>query len=152
MELIVAREIDAPAQRVWDVITDLDGAPEVLSGVERVERLDGADGFDVGTRWRETRTMFGRQTSEDMAITAIEPPRRYTVVADSSGTTYTSTFEVAPLEDHRCRLTMGFGARSAGLAGRLLAATVGRLFLGATRKALERDLDDIAAAAEARTT
>lgn len=149
MDLIVAREVDAPAQRVWDVITDLDAAPDVLSGVERVERLDGGHGFDVGTRWRETRTMFGKQASEEMAVTAIEPPRRYTVVADSGGTAYTSTFAVAPLGDHRCRLTMGFSAQSTGVVGRVLAATVGRLFLGSTRKALERDLDDIAAAVEA---
>lgn len=151
MDLTVTKEIDAPAQRVWDIVTDLDASPQVLSGVDRVERLDGGDGFEVGTRWRETRTMFGRQASEEMAVTAVEPPRSYTVEAGSGGTSYRSTIAVMPLDERRCRLTMGFSAQSAGIAGRVLSATVGRLFLGSTRKALQRDLDDIAAAAEART-
>ena len=149
MDLTVTREIDAPAQRVWDIVTDLQASPEVLSGVDRVERLDGGDAFEVGTRWRETRTMFGRQASEEMAVTAIEPPRSYTVEAGSGGTTYRSTIAVTPLGERRSRLTMGFAAQSTGIAGRVLAATVGRLFLGSTRKALERDLEDIATAAEA---
>lgn len=60
MELHVVREIAAPQGRVWDTITDLATAPVTLSGVTRVERLDAGDAFGVGTRWRETRRMFGR--------------------------------------------------------------------------------------------
>ena len=56
--LTLERSIDAPTDAVWQVLTDLDAAPTVLSGVTKVERLAGS-GYTIGTRWRETRTMLG---------------------------------------------------------------------------------------------
>ena len=44
---------------------------------------------------------------------------------------------------------MSFGATPTGTVARLMSATVGRLFVNATRKAFEKDLADIAAAVEA---
>lgn len=43
---------------------------------------------------------------------------------------------------------MTFGAQPQGIVAKVMSATIGRLFMGATRKALRKDLDDIAAAAE----
>lgn len=144
----VEREVAAPSQRVWAVMTDLERSPEVLSNVEAIERLDDGSGFGVGTRWRETRTMMGRQATEEMAVTAVEPGRSYTVEANSRGAHYRSVLAVDPLGGERSRLSMTFGGEPTGLASKLLSATLGRLFEGATRKALEQDLADIAAAAE----
>ena len=148
METSVSREIDASAARVWEVITDLEGSPRVLSGVEKVERIDAARSFGVGTRWRETRTLFGKQATEEMAVTAVDPGRSYTVEADSRGARYTSILAVEPLDEHRSKLSMSFQGAPTGLVGKVLAATVGRLFQPATRKQLRRDLDDIAAHVE----
>lgn len=142
------REVAAPADVVWGLLTDLDRSPEVMSGIDRVERLDDGEGFDVGTRWRETRTMFGRTATEEMQVTAVEPGRAYTVEADSAGTHYQSVLTVEPTGPAACRLSMSFDAQPAGAAAKVLAATLGKLFERATRKALQADLDDIAAAAE----
>jgi hypothetical protein len=46
-------------------------------------------------------------------------------------------------------LTMSFEAEPQRFGAKLASVTIGLLFRGATRKALTRDLDDIAAAAEA---
>lgn len=148
MKLYVAREIAAPIQLVWDTVTDLSRAPQTLSGVERIERLDDGDRFAVGTRWRETRTMSGRETTEEMLVTAIDPPLRYTVVTVNDTTTYTSTVTIEPLDDGLCRLGMSFEATASGLIGRTLAATIGRLLARPTRNALRQDLDDIATAVQ----
>jgi carbon monoxide dehydrogenase subunit G len=145
MEIMVSREVAASQGRIWEIVTDLDGSSAVLSAVERVERLDDRPGFAVGTRWRETRTMFGKQATEEMEVTEVDAPHRYTVIAASGSTTYTSTITVESLDSDRCQLSMTFAGRSNGVVGRLLAATLGRLFAGATRRALRRDLDDIAA-------
>lgn len=148
MEMTVSRDIAADPAAVWAVITDLDATEQNLSGVQRIERLDDNDGFVVGTRWRETRTMFGREATEEMQVTAIQPGHSYTVTANSAGTAYASTLRVEPTGAGASRLTMTFAAQPSGAATRLLAATIGRLFQGATRKMLERDLADIAAASE----
>lgn len=152
MQVQVSREIDAPAGRVWELITDLEGTSQLLSGVELVERLDDRDGFGIGTRWRETRTMFGKQATEEMEVTAVEPERSYTTVAHHGTTHYESILQVEPLDDGRSRLTMSFEGTSSSAVGRVLTATVGRLFQGSSRKMIQRDLDDIAAAAEATPT
>lgn len=144
MDIEVSRVVAAAAQEVWGVVTDLEGSPAVLTAVERVERLDDRPGFGVGTRWRETRTMLGRQATEEMEVTAVDAPSTYTVVAVNGATTYTSTIAVRSLATDRCELRMTFSGHSTGLVSRLLAATLGRLFAGATRRSLQRDLEDIA--------
>ena len=147
-EMRLGRDVNASASRLWETVTDLDRSPQVLSGVDSVERLDGGGGLRVGTRWRETRTMLGRQATEEMEVTHLSPGRSYTVQADSRGAHYESTVSVEPLNDHRSRLSMTFAAAPNGLIARAFATTIGRLFEGATRKALQKDLDDLAAAAE----
>ena len=149
-ELHLSREVDAPADTVWALMIDVDSWSSIVSGIDAVERLDDGAGFGVGTRWRETRTMFGKEATEDLEVTAMEPGRSYTVEAESRGAHYTSTMGVEPVGPDRSRLVTSFGAEPQGGFSKLMAKTVGKLFEGATRKALEQDLDDLAAAAEAR--
>lgn len=148
MDLEVSREIASTPERVWSIVTDLGAAADVLTGVERIEILEGPAQLDVGTRWRETRTMFGKSATEEMIVTAVDPGRSYTVEADGKGALYRSVMTAEAVGDGRTRLSMTFGAEPRGLGSKLMAATLGRLFSGATKKALHQDLDDIAAAAE----
>lgn len=149
MEITLSKEIAAPASRVWQIITGLEGCVQVITGIDSIEILAGEEQFGVGTRWRETRTMLGKQATEEMEVTAIEPGRSYVVEAGRASLLYRSTLTVSALGDERSRLSMPFGAEPKGMAARVLAATVGRLFVGFIRKALRQDLDDVTAAAEA---
>lgn len=149
MQIEVSREIGAPAERVWGLITDLPNSPSVMTAISSVEILSGGPEFGVGTRWRETRTMFGREATEEMEVRDVDPGRWYTVTAESHGTRYESRFEVFPAGDHACILRMTFAGEPTSTVSRVMSATVGRLFAGATRKAVEQDLADIASAAEA---
>lgn len=149
MEVTVTRETTASPEQVWAVMTDIEGTTETLSGVTVIERLDGGSGFEPGLRWRETREVMGKEATEELEVTAVDPGRSYTVEADSGGTHYRSVLTVEPSASG-ATITMTFGAEQTG--GRIasfLAMTVGRLFQGPTRKALQQDLDDIAATAEA---
>ena len=58
----VRRHVAAPVERVWALATDLEGSPRVVRGIEAVEVLTPGP-FGVGTRWRETRRMFGRSAA-----------------------------------------------------------------------------------------
>ncbi len=143
----VRRHVAAPVERVWAVATDLAGAPQVVRGIDAVEVLTpGA--FGVGTRWRETRTMLGRSATEEMTVTAVEPQRSYTTEAVRPGVRYLSTVAVTPAGDGGSDLAMTFGARPTSTVTRVLEAVTGPLGRRAVTRALEKDLADIAAAAE----
>ena len=143
----VTKEVNAPAERVWEIITDLDGAVEVISGIISIERLDGGSGFRVGTRWRETRKMMGKEASEDMEIVSIQPGRAYVAKAGNAKVEYRSKMFVES-RGSGCVVGMSLEAHSKTVGTKILAATIGRLFAGATRKIIVQDLNDIAAAAE----
>ena len=97
-EITLSRIIEAPPARVWQVLTDLDHAAETLSGVLRVEVLtDGP--YALGTRWRETRKMFGREASEELWVADNDPLRRTQVRASSGGVDYVTEFVLTPVTE-----------------------------------------------------
>ncbi|MFC6014244.1 SRPBCC family protein [Nocardia lasii] len=143
------REIEAPVEHVWDVLTDLDGAVEILSGVTRIERLDGA-GYAVGTRWRETRKIMGKEATEEMVVTEVEPRRRTVIAAEAGDISYRTEFTVAPTATGTL-LTMTFAGTSNATGVRaLLEKLMAPLGTAVTRKMMTADLADIARAAQAR--
>ncbi|GAA3784935.1 SRPBCC family protein [Streptomyces phyllanthi] len=145
--VVVERRIEASAGRVWEVLTDLEGMSSVLSGVDRVEVVTEGP-FGVGTRWRETRRMFGKQATEEMRVTACEPPSRYVVEADSQGTHYVSEFVLSGSGPGPTTVRMTFSAiPSGGLVG-LLAKLLGGLGAKAVARAVAKDLADVAVSAE----
>jgi len=148
-EIEVSREIQASAEGVWAVITDIPGAARVLRGVSRIEMLtDGP--YDVGTRWLETRRMMGREETQDMVVAECNVPVQTRVTATDGGVNYSSTLRVEPLGEARCRLSMSFGAQHPGASpfARLLWTVFGPLGARFARHRMAADLDDIAAAAE----
>jgi len=150
MQVSVSREIAAPAEVLWTIMTDLKTFEDTVSGIDSVEILSGGSDFDIGTKWRETRTMFGKEATEEMWVTEIDPGRSYVVNAESHGSKYTTAMSVAPTSDGTCEVTMDFGGEAVGTMAKVMSATIGRFFENATKKAFAQDLDDIAAAAEAR--
>lgn len=145
--MTVERDVAAPAEEIWSIVTDLDRSATVISGIVALERTDGGTGFDVGTAWKETRVMAGRASTEAMVVTAIEAGRSYTVESTSRGVHYTSVMRVEPT-GAGSHLLWEFGAEPLSASAKLMSL-VGKLFEGTVRKALTQDLDDIAAAAEA---
>lgn len=150
LSLTLERSIDASTDAVWRVLTDLEGTAAVLSGVTRVERLAGA-GYSIGTRWRETRTMLGREATEEMEVVGIVPGRSTTIAAESHGMRYRTEFTLEPIDaGARTLLRMRFSGESESPSWiqRAAAKLTARLGMAATRKAMEQDLADIGAAAE----
>ncbi len=146
-QVVVERRVAAPPDQVWRILTDLEIAADTLSGVSKTEILTPGP-FGVGTRWRETRTMFRRQTTEEMTVTAYDPPHRYVAEADSRGVHCTSELSVAPDFDDTAILRMAFAARSAGGPAGFFGKLFNRLGQKAVETAMKQDLADIAAAAE----
>ena len=146
-ELSVSREVAVSPEALWELITDLDRSPSVISAVTSIERLDSGSEFGMGTKWRETRVTFGRESTEDLEVTHIDPGRSYTVETDSG---YRSVISVDPSPAGSI-ITISLGTEPSGPVSKVLAGTIGKLFEGGTRQALVQDLDDIAVAAETKS-
>lgn len=149
--ITVSREIAAPPDVLWTIMTDLGSFEETISAIQSVEALSEDTSFGIGTKWRETRRMFGKQATEVMWVTEIDPGRSYVVNAESHGAKYTTAMSVTPVGNDSCEVTMDFGAEPVGTMAKIVTATIGRFFENATRKAFAQDLADIATVAEART-
>lgn len=142
----VEKVIDAPVEKVFDLATDLKGAPGRVRKILRLEVLtDGPVG--KGTRFRQTRRMFNREATEEMEITEFEPPGRYVVEAESHGARYRSEFVFTP-EGAGTKLVMNFEATPVSMMAKVMAPMM-KGMMGAVAKEIEQDLDDIKAAAEA---
>jgi carbon monoxide dehydrogenase subunit G len=137
---------------VWSILTDLNASADTISAIQSIEILSDDEQFGVGTKWRETRTMFGKQATEVMWVTAVDPGVSYVTHAESHGAKYTTVMKVISLSDNSSEITMDFSAEPTATMAKVMGATVGKLFERATKKAVAQDLDDIATAAEAESS
>ncbi|MEO1583590.1 MAG: SRPBCC family protein [Planctomycetota bacterium] len=145
--VVCAATIEAPAGNVFDVVGDIPHAADTISGIESIEMLtDGPVG--EGTRWRETRTFFGKTADETMWITEWEPPLRYVAEARNHGTHYLTEVAVEDLGDGRSRLTFSMLAEPETLMSRVLMVAFSWM-RGHVVKAFEADLQDVKRACEA---
>ena len=111
MEMRAQMDIQAPAEKIWSVITDIDNAADHIGGINKIEILNRPVSGLVGLKWRETRIMFGKEATEVMWITEAETNVAYKTRAESHGAVYLSDFLIEPLGG-KCRLSMGFKADS----------------------------------------
>lgn len=147
-EITVTQPSTAPAEKVWDIMTAVDRWTEVVGGISEVEKLAGEE-FGPGFKWRETREMMGKEATEEMWVTEVDlESHSYVVEAESHGMKYRSVVSVSPAPSGS-ELKMVFAGDPQTTGAKIMAKTMGKLFEGASRKALQQDLVDIAAAAEA---
>ncbi len=143
--VIVARPTD-----VWTVLTDIERLPQIISSLDWVERTEGT-GFERGVRWREQRSLHGRVEVGDVAVVFADAPRRAVIQTVVPGRRYGLEFTVIDYGD-RVRLCVEFRAQvvDGGPWRSAWLSLKGALTAAPTRRLLERDLAEFAAAAEAR--
>ena len=144
LTLTIERRIAAPQQAVWDIITDIPGSIDRIDAIVKIEMLTD-QGMGVGTRWKETRTVFKRESTEEMEVTEFEPPLRYVVEADSCGAHFVSELRCEPDGEDNTRLIMVMETTPMAFFAKLMKP-LAKLAMGTTRKMLVKDLDDIAKA------
>lgn len=134
----VRREVAAPADLVFEVVSDIHRFREVIDAIVDVEmHTEGPIG--VGTRFRETRLMNGREASTTLEITEYQPPRRVRLVADEHGTVWDTTFDVEAAGPQSCVLVM----RMEGRAHKILAKLMNPFIRGMIQRAVEGDMDAV---------
>jgi carbon monoxide dehydrogenase subunit G len=153
----LTRHIGAPADKVWAVISDIPGSAATLSSIESIQMLSEGP-YAEGTRWKETRTMLGRAETVEMWVSQCEPPAPQAAGGASGSTTvkalqgradYTTRFALAE-RGGGTDLTVTFGAEvlKPTRLSKVMMAVAGPIGMRITRKALAKDLTEIAAKAE----
>ena len=141
MASVTVRErVAAPPAEVFAIYADIGRAAERIDGIDRVEVLTPGR-VGVGTRFRETRTMFGKEATEEMEFSAFEPPDGYTVRCESHGTLYVSRFDFVPVGDET-EVRVHFDARPQSLFAKLMSP-LAFLMTKTVRKAMTQDLSDL---------
>ena len=144
----VSTHVSAPIDRVFEVYTDLDQAAERIPGITALEVL--SDGpFRVGTRWRETRVMFKKEATEEMWVTDCDPPKGYTVNAESHGMRYSTTFSFAP-DGEGTKVSWDFTGVPQTLGTKIMSPIFNVLMKGSMKKIMHQDLEALRAACESK--
>lgn len=142
MKVEVFVEINGRADDVWTVLTDIDHAADHISGIEKIEILERPSQGIVGLKWRETRTMFGKEATEVMWITDADENRSYRTRAESHGAVYVSGFDLET-KGQMTRLTMFFRGEAKTFMAKLMNVIFSGMMKKSTQKAMEEDLYDI---------
>ncbi|MEK7756681.1 MAG: SRPBCC family protein [Planctomycetota bacterium] len=132
--------VSADATRTFDVFSDLRSADQRVGGIRKLEVLtDGPVG--KGTRFKETRIMFGREATETMEVSAFEPGKSYTVTCSSCGVAWSTTFRFTP-DGGGTRVDLEMVCRPLTFFARLMSP-LGSLMAGSMKKCVEADMADL---------
>ena len=140
MKIQLNETVNAPVEKVFGIFSDFHRAAERVDGIESIEVLtDGPIG--VGTKFRETRIMFGKSSTEEMEVTSFEPNQSYTVEADSCGAHFQTLFHFRPEGDHTL-VEMEMQTRADTLFAKLMSP-LGFLMAGTMKKCIQSDITEL---------
>lgn len=140
MKMSFNRTVNAPVSEVFQVYSDFGNAATRVEGIEKIEILTG-DPIGIGTRFRETRIMFGRPSTEEMEITEFEPNQKYTVEAFSCGAHFQTIFRFQPNGD-ATTVEVELTTRNISWFAKLMSP-LGFLMAGSMKKIFESDVDQL---------
>lgn len=133
----VSRLIDAPVDRVFDVIADCSQYAIAVPHILETEILSETS-RGVGTRFRETRDMNGRQATTEIEVTESTENEQLRFISDSGGTVWDSLYSFSQ-EQGQTNLSLVMEARPHTLLARLFNP----LIKGMVQRALEADMDAV---------
>lgn len=89
----MSERISRPPKDVFDFITTPNNAPKVVPSVKSMVKLTEGP-VRVGTRYRETRLMDGKEQHAELEVVAYEPNEKYAMknVTEGIETVYLYTF------------------------------------------------------------
>ena len=120
-----------------------------LYGINEVEILEKPKKGLVGLKWKETRTLFGKQLPRSCELRKqlrIYPTKTR---AESQGAVYNTQLLLSE-QNNTSIFTMSFDSEAQTFGTKTMSATMGSLFKNATKKALMQDLNDIKLAVKDR--
>jgi carbon monoxide dehydrogenase subunit G len=145
LQFTLEKHIAAPPARVFAAASDFQNAPQRIRGIERVEMLTSGP-VGVGTRFKETRVMFKKEATEEMEVTAFDPPRSYTLGCESCGCRYSTVLRFTP-KDAGTDVSFTFEAVPLTSIAKVMSFLM-KPMIKSSLKMIARDLDDLKASLE----
>jgi uncharacterized membrane protein len=135
----ISISVDAPIEKVFAAVADVDTFPNRAEAIIHVELLS-EQRSGVGTRFRETRTIKGRESQTELEVTEYVENKCIRLVADQGGTIWDTIFVVERL-DSETRLDLTMDAKPYSLAAKLTTP----LIKGMVAKFIRKDMEDLKA-------
>lgn len=132
--ITVIKQINAPKELVFKTVSDIRNFSKAVPEIVNVDFLTTRE-YGVGTKFKETRNINGREVSTDLEVTEFEENEYIRIVSDTMGTLWDSTFTVKEKEGGtELILTMDANAY------KLLPKLINPFMKGMMQKALEKDM------------
>jgi hypothetical protein len=146
---VVHEQINAPPEAVFAAASDFPNAPQRIRGIKKMEMLTQGP-VGMGTRFRETRVMFGREATETMEVVDFQPGRSYTLRANNCGCEYRTVVSVRPAAaaGGGSQITFDFMGTPLTFGAKVMGTLMGWMIKGACVKAIRQDLADLKAKVE----
>ncbi len=139
---ISSRIIKAPLERVFDTISDVHNYSAAVPSITKVEFLS-AQHRGVGTRFRETRKMNGREHSVELEVAEYVENARLRMLSDAGGSTWDTLFSLSRVSGD-VELRMQMDVRPHGILARIMNV----LIRGMIAKGVDSDMDAVKAYCE----
>lgn len=133
--ITINKQINAPVSLVFKTISDIQNFSKVVKDIIDVEFLTDQE-YGVGTKFRETRNMNGREAATELEVTELKENEMIRLVSDAGGTIWDSVFSVQENEEGT-ELVLEVEVKPY----KLMAKIVTPFMKGMMKKALEKDMD-----------
>ncbi len=138
--------IHGSREAVWAVITDIEHAAEIVSGIEKIQILEKPAKGLVGLKWAETRLLFDKPATVEKWITDAVENEYFKTKAEDGGFIFLTTNRISENSDGMT-LTGLHDTQPQGFVPKLKSMPM-FLFKGVIKKAILQDLNDIKSAVE----
>ncbi len=137
--------IKATKDEVFNAFSDLKNLANNVRAIKSIELLTPGD-IGIGSKFKETRVMFGKESSEIMEITQFSPPDYFKEEAHSNGMDYATEWRFID-EENKTTVSIDFSGTATTLTAKLFNVLFS-FMAGGMKKAFLADMDDLKKALE----
>lgn len=145
MSVKAQRTITADVGKVFHTLADVRNFSKAVPGITNIEFLSKQN-FGVGTRFRETRIMNGREAATELEVTELVENEHVRIVSLAGGTLWDTVFTVAG-RGEATDMTMVMRAIPENLFARLMVPAI----LPMVSRAVQSDMDSVKNYCESET-
>ncbi len=132
--------INAEKAEVFNAFSDLKNLANNVKAIKSIEILTPGE-VGIGSKFKETRVMFGKESSETMEITQFNPPDYFKEEAQSNGMHYATEWRFID-EGGKTGVSIEFSGRATTFTAKLLNLLFS-FMVGGMKKAFLADMDDL---------